>query len=61
MNKQEALNILALLHDDIDGLANGRDYDAKSHIASLENVVKLQEFVKSLPSDDLALGTEKLN
>lgn len=53
MNKQQALNILTLLHDDIDGLANGREYGADSHIASLENVVRLQEFVKSLPDNFL--------
>ena len=60
MNKQQALNILDLLHDDIDGLANGREYDSDSHIASLENLVKLQEFVENLPDNYLTITHEKI-
>lgn len=51
MDKTQALNILDLLHDDIERLIQGREYDLKSHIASLDNIVKLQEFVQALPSN----------
>jgi hypothetical protein len=57
MNKHQALNILALLHEGIDGLA-GCEYDYDSHIASLENVVRLQEFVKRLPDNYLTIIQE---
>lgn len=58
MNKQQALNILDSLHNNFTRLANGREYDADSPIESLENVVRLQEFVKSLPENYLT-GVEK--